>query len=137
MNVVGTQHQVFATLNIEYSTHLKCNDAFVSVITAKDKKLGVRKSHDFVKATDKRNRLNFFFNGKEFPYSSEKTIRVVYDNGVEFGTLPSFDLIKKFISSDGPIDVRIGDTTLISLQKTEGLPVAFESAKKFCLQKIR
>ena len=137
MDLVGSQQKIFATLNIEYNLHSKCNDAFISVFTVKDKKLGTKKSHDFVKADDRNNRLNFFFDGKEFSYSAEKTIRVIYENGAEFGTLPSFDLIEKILANKGSMDVRIGNTSLITLTATQGLSLALDSAKQVCLKRMR
>jgi len=129
------RQDVGAILNIEFRVQEKCKDAFVSILFLKDKKLGVKKSYDFKKA-DGENRLIFFINGKEFPYTSDKTIRVIYDNGVEFGTLPSFNLIEELARNNGLIDVKMGDATLIKFKKTVGLAQALTSAKKFCTSKI-
>jgi hypothetical protein len=124
-----------AILNIEFRIQEKCKDAFISVLLFKDKKLSTKKSHDFKKA-DRENRLNFFVNGNEFIYTSEKTIRVIYENGVEFGTIPSFNLIEELARTKGEIDVKMGGATLIKFEKTVGLVQALSSAKKFCISKI-
>ena len=130
------RRKTFNTLNIEFSLHSKCKDAFISVIAVKDKKLGKHKTHDFKNTKDRSNKLNFFFNGQEFIYSTEKTIRSTYENGIEFGTLPSFNLIEKIIQNQGILDVYIGDTPLIKLEKTNDPQPAVAAAKKFCLNKI-
>jgi hypothetical protein len=124
-----------AILNIEFRVQEKCKDAFISVLLVKDKKLSAKKSHDFKKA-DGDNRLNFFINGKEFLYTSEKTIRVIYENGVEFGTIPSFNLIEELSRNKGEIDVKMGGATLVRFEKTVGLVQALSSAKKFCISKL-
>ena len=129
------RQNVYAILNIEFRVQEKCKDAFISVMLLKDKNLGSKKSHDFKKA-DGENRLNFFINGKEFLYTSEKTIRVIYENGVEFGTIPSFNLIEELSRNKGEIDLKMGDATLIKFEKTVGLVQALSSAKKFCISKI-
>jgi hypothetical protein len=128
---------MYSALNIEFSIHSKCKEAFVSVISMKDKKLGKKKSHDFVSATEKNNRLNFYINNKEFIYSAEKTIRVIYDNGVEFGTLPSLNLITALTESEGPIEVKIGDAILTRIENSKGNSKFLQDAKNFCLNKIR
>lgn len=135
--IIDKKYKTFNTLNIEFSLRSKCEDAFISVIAAKDKKLGKHKSHDFKNANDRNNRLNFFFDGQEFIYSTEKTSRSIYENGVEFGTLPPFNLIEKIIQNKGIIDVHIGDMLLMKLEKANGLQPAIESAKSFCLKKIK
>jgi len=135
--VIDNKYKTYNTLNIEFNYRSKCRDAFISIIVSKDKKLGKHKSHDFKNAGDKKNRLNFYFNKEEFIYSAEKTIRSVYENGVEFGTLPSFNLIEKITQHQGVIDVYIGDTPLIRLENADGLRVSMESAKRFCLIKTK
>jgi hypothetical protein len=135
--ILDNQYKSFNTLNIEFNLHSKCKDAFISVFIVKDKKLGKHKSYDFKNAKDRNNRLNFFFDGQEFIYSAEKTSRSIYENGVEFGTLPPFNLIEKIIQNKGIIDVHIGNMSLMKLEKANGLQPAIESAKSFCLKKIK
>ena len=135
--ILDNQYKSFNTLNIEFNLHSKCKDAFISVFVVKDKKLGKHKSHDFINAKNMNNKLNFFFDGQEFIYLAEKTSRSIYENGVEFGTLPSFNLIEKIIQNKGVIDVHIGNISIIKLEKSNGLEPAIESAKRFCLKKTK
>jgi hypothetical protein len=102
----------------------------------KSKRLGAKKSHDFKTAGKEGNKLNFLVDEILYPYSPEKTLRVIYDNGVEFGTIAPNSLIEKLITSGKSIEVRIGSEPLFWVGKTTGINMALNSAKTACLSKL-
>lgn len=87
MEIKGNPNNIYTTLVFEYSPQINCKEGILSVILSKDKKLGEFISNDFKEAKkNSGNKMNFFIDGKELSYTAERTIRVIYDNGVQFGT---------------------------------------------------
>ena len=127
---------MYLHLIIEYSTGSKCNDAFVSVLTSKDPKMGKFISKDTKSSSGKGNVLNFIIKNQKFEYESNQTLRARYDNGVEFATMPSQNLIKTIKDNDGEIEVRLGETPLVIFSKTYGAPEAFNLAKENCIKSL-
>lgn len=128
---------LFAMLTVDYNFKSKCADAFVSVLSVKTKKLGKLISTDFADASKEKNKLNFILNGKIFDYSTEKTLRAIYDNGVEFGVLPPMRLVEDLKNNMGNLEVRIGSSPIARFEKTHGLAEALVHAKANCLSKIK
>lgn len=78
--------------------------------------------------------MNFFIDGKELSYTAERTIRVIYDNGVQFGTRVPETLTSMLINSRGQFEAKIGNETLISFSNMSNIKDAFGSAQKYCLR---
>jgi hypothetical protein len=127
---------LYSTLIIEYSLQTKCSDAFISVLAMSSKKLGGRKSYDFKSSETENNKLNFLIDEVLFNYSPEKTMRVIYENGVEFGTIAPNSLVEKVLRSGKSIEVRIGNAKIFWTGKTTGINAALNSAKSICLSKL-
>jgi hypothetical protein len=133
----NTPQKMYAMLNIEFSAHKRCADTLVSVITTKGRKLGVKKTHDFKSADNNDNKLRFYIGGKEFDYNAEKTIRVIYDNGVELGTLSPKGLTDALRDNQGQLEVKIGEETLVKFDKTVGMLQVLNKAKNTCLISLK
>jgi len=124
-------------ITVEYNSQSKCSDLFVSVLVLKNKQLGKFISRDFADASKEKNKLNFVFNGKTFDYSTEKTLRAIYEDGVEFGVLPPLRLVEEMKTNTGDLEVRIGSAPLARFEKTQGLAEALVPAKANCLNKLK
>jgi hypothetical protein len=126
-----------AMLTVEYNSQSKCSDFFVFLLVIKSKQLGKVISRDFADASKEKNKLNFVINGKTFDYSTEKTLRAIYDDGVEFGVLPPLRLVEELKTNTGDLEVRIGSAPLARFEKTQGLAEALVPAKANCLNKLK
>ena len=126
-----------AILTVEYNSQSKCSDVFVSVLVIKSTKLGKFISRDFADASKEKNKLNFLLNGKVFDYSTEKTLRAIYEDGVEFGVLPPMRLVEELKTNTGDLEVRIGSAPLARFEKNQGLAEALVPAKTNCLNKSK
>jgi hypothetical protein len=126
---------LYTYLIFEYSPQMNCERGFVSVISTKDKKLGKIINNDFNDANKSSgNKLNFYIDGKELIYTADRTLRVIYDNGVQFGTKAPNNFVNILTSSRGQFEARIGNQILISFKKMTDVAEAFENAKKYCLK---
>jgi hypothetical protein len=135
MGVVGNPKILYTSLVFEYSPQTNCEEGTISVISSKDKKLGKLVSKDFKDASQSSgNKMNFYIDGKELIYSADKTIRVIYDNGAQFGTKAPRNFTANLLSSHGQFEAKIGNTTLINFSKMENFIDAFDTAKKNCLK---
>ena len=124
-------------ITIEYNSQSKCSDFFVSVLVLKGKQLGKFISRDFADASKEKNKLNFIVNGKIFDYTTEKTLRAIYDDGVEFGVLPPMRLVEELKTNTGDLEVRIGSAPLARFGQALGLAEALAPAKANCLDKLK
>jgi hypothetical protein len=135
MGISGNPNILYTSLVFEYSPQTNCEEGSVSVISSKDKKLGKFISNDFKDANKSSgNKMNFYIDGKELIYTADRTVRVIYDNGAQFGTKAPKNLIGTLIASRGQFEAKIGNATLISFSKMRNIEEAFESAKKYCLK---
>ena len=95
--------------------------------------LGKFKSKDMIKSNKKGNQLSFLVNGKEIYYRKEKIMRVIYENGVEFGVIAPSELITELDKSNGNLEVFLGELDLIKITKSEGFSEGNKKTYNYCL----
>jgi len=93
------------------------------------------KSKDVIEANKKGNQLSFFVDGKEIKYRQEKIMRVIYENGVEFGTIAPQELITALEnSSKGGLEVNLGDLNLLTVKNSVGFSEINKNAYSDCIK---
>ena len=93
------------------------------------------KSKDVIEVNKKGNQLSFFVDGKEIKYRQEKIMRVIYENGVEFGTIAPQELITALEnSSKGGLEVHLGNMKLLNLKNSIGFSEVNKNAYNVCIK---
>lgn len=126
---------------LEYFPNMDCRATASIMSVAKttphsDKtfpKLGKFKSKDMIESNKKGNQLSFFVDGKEIKYRKEKIMRVIYENGVEFGTIAPPELITALDKSNGNLEVFLGEMNLIKITNSEGFSESNKKTFDYCL----
>jgi len=152
--VIISQHLMFKSSDskglansfvLEYFPNMNCRATASILSVAKttphsDKtipKLGKFKSKDMIESNKKGNQLSFFVDGKEIKYRKEKIMKVIYENGVEFGTIAPPELITALDKSNGNLEVFLGEMSLIRITNSVGFSENNKKTYDYCLSNIK
>jgi len=122
------------TFFLDYLDNRECKESASILSVANSKKLGNYKSKDVSSSNKDGNKLRFMVDGKEVKYSQEKIIRVIYDNGVEFGTIAPPELATTLSGSKGNLEVFLGDMKMIKIINSIGFTEKNKIAYEYCLK---
>ena len=87
-----------------------------------------------IKSDKKGSQLSFIVDGKEFSYRKEKIMRVIYENGFEFGTIAPHELITALDKINGNLEVFHGEMKIIKITNSKGFSEYNKKAYDYCLR---
>ena len=137
MGIPGNEKFLISTLVIDPRLQSECRESFISILSMKEPKLGELKNRDFSDAKKRGGKINIFINGAEYQYESAKTLRVIYENGVEFGTIVPIDLIERIKNNQGRLELRLADTPIFILSSSPESSEVISQAQRNCLTKLK
>ena len=137
MGIPGSEKFLISTLAIDPRLQSECRESFISILSMKGPKLGEFKSKDFSDAKKPGSKINILINGAEYQYESAKTLRVIYENGVEFGTIVPIDLIERIKKNQGRLELRLADTPIFILSNSPESSEVISQAQRNCLTKLK